>query len=194
MPFDPQFAAKPLAIAGAAAPGPRPFRAEPQSQDNWCWAAVTAGLIHAYHNRTVRQCEVAGYELGGDPCTTPVDGTASLDVVFRRPQVDLPGVFKDELFFADPNAAYAAICASIDAGLPVAIAIRWAGGWTYHYVCAFDYAPLNGKPALWIFDPSRAWIPEGNKRLRPLSLMSQYPAGPHATVTGAWAEAYPMAL
>ena len=62
-------------IGGAPAGKTLKFTIEPQRQNQWCWAAVTASIATFYRNRGWSQCRVVNDRLGETECCS--DGSSS---------------------------------------------------------------------------------------------------------------------
>lgn len=59
------------------------FTMQPQSEANWCWAAVGVGVVHFYdHASDLNQCTLASDQLGHDCCSSP-DARDACDEPYR---------------------------------------------------------------------------------------------------------------
>lgn len=109
------------------------FELQKQQQDNWCWAAVTAGLLGFFDtDRAPTQCEVVqecfsrtkGYEDARGCCR---DGTCKVcDRTFKLVDaLDLMGLLSARCNYP---LSLDEIRAEIECGAPVAVRIGWRGG------------------------------------------------------------------
>src|SRR2546421_12842133 len=56
-----------------------PFTMEAQTQSCWCWAATSKSVSHFYSGLSPwTQCKIAGSELGGNCCTSPVQSQCNV--------------------------------------------------------------------------------------------------------------------
>ena len=107
-----------------------------QEERFWCWAAVSEAVDRHYGGASWRQCTIAATVLGEDDCCSPERPpscdrrqklSAALSTVGRYDRMVMGAL--------DPVA----LRAEIDAGRPVAAAIRWRSDGGFHFVLCIGY-------------------------------------------------------
>lgn len=125
------------------------FPIQKQTEDKWCWAAVSASVDNYFSPADLmQQCTVARDVLNAlDCCTNPdsYNTGASLELALQK-----VGRFKQ--IFAGP-AKFADVCAQLNANLPVGARIAWnQGGAHFVVITGFTVSP-SGQQVLSIADP-----------------------------------------
>jgi hypothetical protein len=99
------------------------FTVERQQRDQWCWAALTHGVLGAYRKAPPAQCDVATRFFQRDCCH---DGGAE-----NTPQILTEVLDRFKLRHGDVlggSLAPAAVRSEIAAGRPICIQIEWTDG------------------------------------------------------------------
>jgi hypothetical protein len=129
------------------------FRVQKQTEDEWCWAAVSASVDHYFSSTsTVTQCWVAQRVLPAqvpplDCCANPATcntGAAledALSTVERFNQI-----IEGSVTFED-------VYQQLNAKLPVGARIRWYQGGAHFVVITACSVSPSGKQVLTISDP-----------------------------------------
>jgi len=123
------------------------FTVQPQTQSNWCWAAVSTSVAHYYDNAsTVTQCEVVNQQVGRtDCCQNP--GSSNCNVIGY---LDNALTYVGHLASEQGSAAtYAATSTAVIAATPPCIRIGWSGGGG-HFIGVYGIEPTNMH---WVTDP-----------------------------------------
>jgi hypothetical protein len=123
------------------------FTVQPQTQSNWCWAAVSTSVAHYFDNAsTVTQCEVVNQQVGRtDCCQNP--GSSNCNVIGY---LDNALTYVGHLASEQGSAAtYAATSTAVIAATPPCIRIGWSGG-SGHFIGVYGIEPTN---MLWVTDP-----------------------------------------
>jgi Papain-like cysteine protease AvrRpt2 len=163
------------ALGGAAAAGQRQlaFTCEPQTQSQWCWAAVATSVARYYTPSTHwTQCQVASAELStasccssGGACDTPWYLERALARVGHSDGVrPAPSTFTQ-------------LVAEIDSGEPLGVRIGWRGGGG-HFIVVEGYSVSD--EMVQIEDPL-----EGPTQMTYRALHDDYGG------SGAWTHSYP---
>jgi hypothetical protein len=112
-----------FAAPAPGAPAPLAVPYIKQEQTNWCWAACCE-MVFDFNSVTVRQCDMATSQFGGNCCVTPSSAVCN--------QGNWPeNVYPQYTFQClRTNAAFtaAAVQTEINAGRPVEVYYAWTGG------------------------------------------------------------------
>lgn len=140
------------------------FPADAQAQSNWCWAAVTTGILHHYGKHLSKsQCEIVGLAFGGITACPPS----------AHPQNNVPvgidqallafGVFRGSAN-ANPPDFQSEIVGELSIGQPLVAQYHFGPGRPDHvvvisgyefgpegnYIRVDDPAPIDvGSRAIW---------------------------------------------
>jgi hypothetical protein len=117
---------------GAAAPGALGVAVDHQEQDNWCWAAVAAG-VSRFFSQPITQCQVASHTLGDACCNNPhpCDQPWQLDAA-----LDAVGHYRT---WAQRTLSLGQIAGEIDDGRPLGARIQWyEGGGHFVVIDGYD--------------------------------------------------------
>lgn len=121
-----------------------------QKLDNWCWAAVAAGLERFYGFPEREQCQIvssvlqtvccdAGVSL--DLCNLPLSADPALGIHLRRK-------------FTDPkHRTFGFVHAQISRGYPIVVRIDWNEQGAGHLVVINGYRREGKKIHLYVCDP-----------------------------------------
>jgi hypothetical protein len=113
-----------FAAPAPGAPAPLAVPYIKQEQTNWCWAACCEMVFDFNSVVTVRQCDMATSQFGGNCCVTPSSAVCN--------QGNWPeNVYPQYTFQClRTNAAFtaAAVQTEINAGRPVEVYYAWTGG------------------------------------------------------------------
>ena len=153
------------------------FPTDPQTETNWCWAAVGAGLYNYYLTSSTAITQAAFAQTFGktqeDEMRNPIEIIDALEAF----DIEIPR--HDQLRrrdLRDTENLWSKIKASITAQRPVPLAIRWNGNHTVgHMLCILGVSSLGGKRAVIVYDPAEDYEPEDN--LREIAFSRSYPAG-----------------
>lgn len=123
------------------------FELEQQQRDNWCWAAVAAGVANFQRDpKTWGQCDVANAALSRDTCC--VDGEpCDVDQSLR----DALNAVQHLNATVESAISYENVCAELDANRPLAIRIE--SGSLGHFVVISGYESGSSDRRLTIDDP-----------------------------------------
>jgi hypothetical protein len=124
-----------------------------QEERFWCWAAIGEAVDRHYGGQSWPQCRIAAAVLGESNCCGP-DRPRSCD---RRQKLSTAlstvGRYGRMVMGAlDPVA----LRAEIDAGRPVAAAIRWRSDGGFHFVLCIGYD--SAAESVLIEDPDRGRV------------------------------------
>jgi len=122
--LDPQLSeADPHAEAAPQAAARLNFSVQPQTQSNWCWAALSASVGNYYGTGSWTQCAVANAELGRNACCSqpgPCNVYGYLDSALRTTRC-YGGMREDRMQMP-------AIDNQLGMGRPVGLRCAWYGG------------------------------------------------------------------
>lgn len=147
------------------------FELEQQRASNWCWAAVTKGLLGFFNaNEERTQCEIVrtcfnrqpSYKTDTDCCQQP--RAKECDREFKLMEaLDIMGVLSARCNYP---LSLRAIRAQLTLGVPIVARIRWQGGGG-HYVVITAIGPPppapKGEEETWLrvadpLDPSASYL------------------------------------
>jgi hypothetical protein len=125
------------------------FPIQKQTEDKWCWAAVSASIDNYFvPSVNMQQCGVAHRVLPAlDCCVNPdvCNTGASLELALSK-----VGRFKK--MFLGP-AKFADVCAQLNLNLPVGARIAWNQGGAHFVVITGFATSTSGQQVLSIADP-----------------------------------------
>jgi len=123
-----------------------PFTVEPQTESEWCWAAVSTSINHFYDSAsTVTQCQVVNQQLGRtDCCNNPASSNCNVPGYLDQALQYLNNFTSEKGQGTDQD-----IVQAINAGEPPCIRIGWSGGGG-HFIGVFGYEPDD---YIWVTDP-----------------------------------------
>jgi len=122
--IDPQLAEVDTAEERASfAAGSLNFSMQPQTQSNWCWAAVSASVGNYYGTGSWTQCNVANAELNRNSCCNqpgPCNVYGYLDSALRTT--------RSFANMSQGSIQLSAIENQINMGRPIGVRVAWYGG------------------------------------------------------------------
>ncbi|WP_409566448.1 papain-like cysteine protease family protein [Methylobacterium sp. E-065] len=128
---------------------------QPQSQSNWCWAAVAASIA-AYFDRYTQQtqCLIAGAQLHRKNCCgADANGPCN---VYGFLASALHRVRHLQAWYPSVAASFTDVQAELDGGRPLCARVAWSSGGA-HFITIIGYLPdssaLAGSQLIAIEDP-----------------------------------------
>ena len=149
-----------------------------QEHSNWCWAAVTAAIVHFFTPESqVRQCGIAHDELDLRCCEDPERKCNQV----HRLQLPLARIGRLRGQQKQGVLSFNEIREEIDAGRPICVRVGWNGGGGHFVVISgYDVLPKMGEVVI-IDDPQA-----GQSRLTYDAFLSRY------RKSGSWTHTYPL--
>jgi hypothetical protein len=102
-----------------------PFEVQPQTESEWCWAAVSTSIAHFYTpSSKVTQCQVVNQQIGRtDCCVNPGSNNCN-----QPGFLDQALQFVGHLDSDKGQGTYQDAVGALNSGRPPCIRIGWAGG------------------------------------------------------------------
>ena len=130
------------------------FGVQDQEQTNWCWAAVTLGLMDKYGGPHSRQCEIVGQVKQVNACANPSAANWTFE---------LSGALRGYGYRNGDSIAgsveFESIAEEIDGDRPVCVRLAIGSGGDGHVVAIGGYRVVDGVPYVHIHDPDRTADP-----------------------------------
>jgi hypothetical protein len=125
---------------------PLPCQVPDQVKEQWCWAAVSAGVKNLYCSKTLRPCDIAS-DIFNSPCCD--DPSSCNDPMFLANALDRLGMLVQPI---EGQLKIDQIAAQIDTGRPVCCFIDY-GLEVGHFIVISGY--VNGSSAMVaVLDPA----------------------------------------
>jgi hypothetical protein len=122
-----------------------------QTRDNWCWAAVAAGLETAFDAASARsQCRIVADVLNNPGCCPPVPANARACNLPRRPQLALGPLFDRRVDAVAGGTTFPFVVSEITAGRLVLANLGFATGRVGHLVVISGFQRPG---TLFVWDP-----------------------------------------
>jgi hypothetical protein len=124
-----------------------PFTIQRQTQEQWCWAAVSASVSRFYNSRTSwTQCALANNQFGQVSCCSKGFLSQCNKPWYLDRALDKVGHFRA---FSSGAAMMGQVQSEVDAGRPLPVRVGWPVGGG-HFLLITGYSSMN---ALDVQDP-----------------------------------------
>jgi hypothetical protein len=102
------------------------FPIQRQEQTNWCWAAVSATVVHYFNAETSwSQCDIVSDCLGEDACDTDASSPTINKAWYLDEALRVVGCLRQ---MKDRKVSYETVSTEISARRPLGIRLQWRGG------------------------------------------------------------------
>jgi Papain-like cysteine protease AvrRpt2 len=120
--------------------------------DNWCWAAVTAGIEQAYGDPERSQCTIVSKVLGKVCCPDEkAPAACNRPLAMDEPLAD--GRHLRRRFDHPSHRTFEFVRSRIRGGFPIVARIDWNRGGAGHFVAITGYRREDDLTFLYISDP-----------------------------------------
>jgi papain like cysteine protease AvrRpt2 len=131
------------------------FAIQPQTQSNWCWAAVSASVAQFYRGQTNwSQCTVANAELGRKDCCAGGASGGCNQTNTLNTALTTVGHLRN---WSGGTVGFDVIKNEIGTGQPLGCRVGWANGGGHFVVISGWVEAANGTQYVHVYDPFYAF-------------------------------------